>query len=189
MAKVYEDGIDATMRAWLLEQPMFVVATAPLSGAGHVNVSPKGMAGSFVVRSAWQVAYLDFTGSGAETIAHLRDNGRITMMFMSFDQRPSIVRLYGRGHVVLPGDPAFDELRAEFGKQETAGQRSIVVVDVERVADACGYAVPFMEVRGERDTLDRSHGRREDSFFPDYWKRNNAESIDGLPALPVTDGR
>lgn len=189
MAKVYEDGIDATMQAWMLEQPMFVVATAPLSAGGHVNVSPKGMSGTFVVRSAWQVAYLDFTGSGAETIAHLRENGRITLMFMSFDERPTIVRLYGSGRVVLPGDPAFHELRSKFGKQETAGQRSVVVVDVSRVADACGYAVPFMEVLGGRDTLDRSHGRREDNFFPDYWRRRNAESIDGLPALPATDGR
>lgn len=185
MAKVYEDGIDDVMAGWLLAQPMFVVATAPLSGDGHVNVSPKGMAGTFVVRSPWQVAYLDYSGSGAETIAHLRDNGRITVMFTSFDARPTIVRLYGRGRAVLAGDPGFPALRSEFDKTEDAGQRSVVVVDVTRVSDACGFAVPLMQQVGERDTLDRSHGRREPGFFEDYWRRKNAVSIDGLPAVPA----
>ncbi|WP_336923511.1 pyridoxamine 5'-phosphate oxidase family protein [Aquipuribacter sp. SD81] len=185
MAKVYDDGIDERMASWLVAQPVFTVATAPLAADGHVNVSPKGMAGTFVVRSPWQVAYLDYSGSGAETIAHLRDNGRITLMFASYDARPTIVRLYGRGEAVLAGDARFPALRAEFTKTETAGQRCVVLVDLDRVSDACGYAVPRMELLGERDTLDVSHARREDGFFEDYWRRRNAESIDGLPAVPV----
>lgn len=186
VAKVYDGGIDARMARWLCAQPMFVVATAPLAPDGHVNVSPKGMAGAFVVRSPWQVAYLDYSGSGAETIAHLRDNGRITLMFASFDARPTVVRLYGRGEAVVHSDERFPALRSEFTKSETAGQRSVVLVDLDRVSDACGFAVPRMQLLGERDTLDVSHGRREDGFFEDYWRRRNAVSIDGLPALPVT---
>ena len=185
MAKVYEDGIDARTKAWLLAQPVFFVGSAPLSGDGHVNVSPKGMAGAFAVRSPWQVAYLDYSGSGAETIAHVRENGRLTLMFCSFDERPTVVRLYGRARVVLVGDDGFDEPRAAFPKSETAGQRSVVVVDLDRVSDACGFAVPLMRQVGERDTLDRSHGRREEGFFPGYWARKNAVSIDGLPAVPA----
>lgn len=182
MGKVY-DGIDDRMRQWLLEQPVFFVASAPLEADGHVNVSPKGMAGTFAVLGPRRVAYLDYSGSGVETIAHLRQNGRIVVMFCSFGPRPSIVRLHGRGRVVRVGEAEFDELRGHFSKERVRGQRAVVVVEVERVADSCGYAVPLMEVRGERDVLDRSQERREDDYFPTYWRQRNAHSIDGLPGM------
>ncbi len=102
-----------------------------------------------------------------------------------FDARPTIVRLYGRARVVLAGEDDFAELRAEFPKAETAGQRSVVLVDLDRVSDACGYAVPLMQHVGERDTLDRSHGRRDDDCFTGCWRQKNARSIDGLSAIPV----
>ncbi|MGI9155685.1 MAG: pyridoxamine 5'-phosphate oxidase family protein [Marmoricola sp.] len=126
MGKVFEH-LDDRLRAWLLAQPMFVVATAPSQG-GHVNASPKGMAGTFVVRGPTTVGYLDYTGSGAETIAHLQDNGRITLMLNAFSGPPRVVRLQGR--VVLLDDPEFAELRPAFSKQREIGQRAIVVVEL-----------------------------------------------------------
>ncbi len=182
MAKVYE-GIDADLAAWLADQPVLFVGTAPLAGDGRVNVSPKGMGGTFAVLGEHAVAYLDYTGSGAETIAHLRENGRVVLMFCAFTGPPRIVRLHGRGRVVLADDPAFAALRGAFAKERTVGQRSIIVVDVERVADACGFAVPLMDLRGDRDVLDRAHERRDDAYFGRYWGTRNAVSIDGLPAL------
>ena len=182
MSKVLE-SIDERMTSFLLAQPVFFVGTAPLSGAGRVNVSPKGMAGTFAVLGPLQVAYLDYTGSGAETIAHLRENGRIVLMFCAFDGPPNIVRLHGRGRVVLLDDPEFDQLRPAFAKERELGQRSIVVVDVERVSDSCGYAVPLMDLREDRDLLDRHQERRDPTYFDDYWRTRNATSIDGLTAL------
>ncbi|MDP9220410.1 MAG: pyridoxamine 5'-phosphate oxidase family protein [Actinomycetota bacterium] len=183
MSKVLE-SIDERMTSFLLAQPVFFVGTAPLSGAGRVNVSPKGMAGTFAVLGPLQVAYLDYTGSGAETIAHLRENGRVVLMFCAFDGPPNIVRLHGRGRVVLLDDPEFDQLRPAFAKERELGQRSIVVVDVERVSDSCGYAVPLMDLREDRDLLDRHQERRDPTYFGDYWRTRNATSIDGLAALP-----
>lgn len=184
MSKVY-DKINHQMRDWILRQPVFFVATAPLSGDGRVNVSPKGLTGTLVVLGTHRIAYLDYTGTGAETIAHVRENGRITVMFCAFEGRPKIVRLYGRGRYVLPGEPAFEELRGHFSKATTAGQRSIVVVDVERIADACGWSVPLMDYRADRDVLDLHNERRDEEYFEDYWQTTNGESIDGLPALRV----
>ncbi len=182
MAKVY-DGISDELAAWMVEQPVFFVGTAPLAADGHVNVSPKGMAGTFAVVDARTVAYLDYSGSGAETIAHLRENGRVVLMFCAFTGRPTIVRLHGRGRVVLAGDPGFAEVRRLFPKDREVGQRSVVVVDVDRVADACGFAVPLMDFRGDRDVLDAAQSRRDDAYFEGYWRTRNAESIDGLPAV------
>ncbi|SDQ33641.1 pyridoxamine 5'-phosphate oxidase family protein [Quadrisphaera sp. DSM 44207] len=182
------DGIDERLAAWLLEQPVFFVGTAPLDADGRVNVSPKGMAGTFAVLGASRVAYLDYTGSGVETIAHLRENGRIVVMFCAFSGPPTVVRLHGRGRVVLPDDADFPALRARFPKERTRGQRSVVVVDVERVADSCGYSVPLMDLRADRDVLDRAQGRRDDAYFARYWRTRNARSIDALPGLdPGTD--
>jgi Pyridoxamine 5'-phosphate oxidase len=179
VAKLYE-SIDARLRAFIEAQPMFFVATAPESG-GHVNVSPKGYADTFAVLGEHAVAYLDLYGSGAETIAHLRDNGRITVMFCSFERQPKILRLYGTGRVVRPDDAAWEGLVGRFGTGH-AGTRAIVVVDVERVADSCGSAVPYMELAGERGLLDDQHARRPaEQWAPRV--RRNAESIDGLPAL------
>jgi hypothetical protein len=175
------DGIDDKLTAWLGAQPMFFVATAPLAADQHVNVSPKGLAGTFTIIDEHTVAYLDLTGSGAETIAHLRENGRIVLMFCAFDGRPRIIRLHGRGRVVLPGDGLFDELLGRFS--EHPGVRSIIVVDVDRVSDSCGYGVPTMSYEADREVLDLSHAKKGDDGLADYRARMNATSIDGLPAL------
>lgn len=180
------DGIDVKLAAWLCRQPVFFVATAPLAADGHVNVSPKGMAGTFAVLDDHRVAYLDYTGSGTETVAHLRENGRIVIMFCAFEGKPNIVRLHGRGRVVLTGDREFDELRTAFVKDRTTGQRSIVVVDVERVSDSCGYAVPLMEFQSDRDVLDRHQERHGQDYYDLYWRNRNAESIDGLPGVAAS---
>jgi hypothetical protein len=161
---------------------MFFVATAPREG--HVNVSPKGMRGTFAVLSAHRVAYLDYTGSGIETIAHLRDNGRVTLMFCAFEGPPNIVRLYGQGEAVLPEDPRFPELRAGFGAEHTDhGLRAIIVVQVTRVSDSCGYSVPLLDYAGERTLLTQWAGRKSAEDLVVYRTERNATSIDGLAAL------
>lgn len=183
MGKIYE-AIDDRLGAFLLAQPVFFVGTAPLAGDGHVNVSPKGMGGTFAVLGDHQVGYLDYTGSGAETIAHIRENGRIVLMFCAFDGPPKIVRLHGHGRVIPLGEPEFAQLRPLFSKPREIGQRSIILVEIDRISDSCGYSVPLMDYRGDRDVLDRSHERRDEAYFEDYWQAKNMSSIDGLPALP-----
>jgi hypothetical protein len=161
---------------------MFFVATAPREG--HVNVSPKGMRGTFAVLNEHLVAYLDYTGSGIETIAHLRDNGRVTLMFCAFEGPPNIVRLYGQGEAVLPEDTRFPELRAAFGAELTNhGLRAIIVVQVARVSDSCGYSVPLLDYAGERTLLTQWAGRKTAKDLVAYRTERNATSIDGLPAL------
>jgi pyridoxamine 5'-phosphate oxidase-like protein len=183
VATIYE-AIDDKLRDWLLAQPVFFVATAPLAGDGHVNVSPKGMVGTFAVLGPLRVAYLDYFGSGIETVAHLRENGRIVIMACAFSGPPKILRLHGRGCAVHPGDAEFAELRGKFGKDRDHGLRSIVVVDVERIADSCGFAVPLMDHVSDRDVLDRAQERREPEYFDEYAVTRNSVSIDGLPGLP-----
>lgn len=182
MAQVL-DEIDDKLGAWLAQQPVFFVGTAPLSGGGHVNVSPKGMAGTFAVLGPHRIAYLDYFGSGAETIAHVRENGRIVIMCAAFDGPPRIVRLHGRGQVVLRADDGYTDLRTHFAKPVEKNVRAVIVVDVERIADSCGYAVPLMDYVADRDVLDRSQERREPDYYERYAVERNAESIDGLPAL------
>ena len=182
MANVY-DGIDEKLREWLGVQPMFFVSTAPLAADGHVNVSPKGMAGTFAVLGPAQVAYLDYFGSGVETIAHLRENGRITLMWCAFSGPPKIVRLHGRGRVVVPDDAEFAVLRPQFAKQREKAVRSIIVVDVVRTSDSCGYSVPNLEYVADRDILDLHQEKRPAEYFVEYARTKNAQSIDGLPAL------
>jgi hypothetical protein len=177
------DEIDDKLAGWLLAQPVLFVATAPLAASGCVNVSPKGMAGTFVVLGPHRVAYLDYFGSGVETVAHVRENGRIVLMACAFTGPPKIVRLHGRGTIVLPGDPAFAELRQRFAKQREHGQRAIVVIDVDRISDSCGYSVPLLDFVADRDVLDRSQERRDPGYYTDYAVTRNARSIDGLPAL------
>src|SRR5829696_3423995 len=168
---------------------MFFVGTAPLDADAHVNVSPKGPIGSFGVVDGHTVAYLDLIGSGAETIAHVRENGRVVVMFCSFEGPPRIVRLHGRGEYVLTGDPRFDELLAEAGFEEPTipeGRRAIVLVDVIRIGSSCGYGVPLMDYAGERPHMDASTRKRvrvkgPDAYL-DYQAAHNAASIDGLPA-------
>jgi hypothetical protein len=185
MGKVYE-AIDGRLREFVLAQPMFFVATAPGGSGGHVNLSPKGLTGSFVVLGEHRAAYLDYTGSGAETIAHLRDNGRIVLMFCAFQGPPTIVRLHGRGEPVFPGDPRFAALLAVFPTAPGPGLRSIISIEVTRVSDSCGYAVPLMEYAGDRDLLPRFNARKSAAELDRYQADKNARSLDGLPAVPVT---
>lgn len=181
MGKVHEQ-IDDRLASWLAAQPMFVVATAPLAADGLVNASPKGGSGTFAVLGPTTVAYLDLTGSGVETIAHLRENGRIVLMFMAFEGRPQIVRLHGRGHVMVPDDPDFAELVKKFPSHP--GARAVIVVDVDRIADSCGYAVPRLDYVADRDVLDLWAKKKGPEGVAAYQAEHNAVSLDGLPGLP-----
>ena len=188
MGRIYE-RIDEKQQAWIARQSMFFVGTAPSGDSGHINVSPKGPIGSLRVIDDHTVAYLDIVGSGAETIAHLRDNGRICVMFCAFDGPPRILRLHGEGEYLRPGDEGFDELLAlGFAEPEIAeSMRAIIVVRVTRIADSCGYGVPLMSYEGERPHMDLSTAKRVRVEGPGamrvYEQVHNSESIDGLPAL------
>lgn len=184
MAKVF-DGIDDKLDGWISRQHVFFVGTAPMAADGSINVSPKGMSGTFAVLGPRRVGYLDYTGSGTETVAQVRENGRIVIMFCAFEGPPRIVRLHGTGRVLLPGDPDFGEIRPAFEKSRTIGQRSIIVVDLNRISDSCGYSVPLMDFRGDRDILDKSQERRDEAYITDYQRTHNTMSIDGLPGLPA----
>ena len=179
MAKTY-DGIDQRMAAFLCAQHVFFVGTAPAGADGHVNVSPKGL-DSFRILDPTTVAYLDLTGSGVETIAHLRDNGRITFLFCAFAGPPKIVRLYGRGEVVRPGDADFADLAARY--PALPGVRSVIRVRLERITDSCGYAVPTYRYAGERHQLLQWAERKGADGLATYQRVNNARSVDGLPGL------
>ena len=179
MGKLY-DAIDAPLAEFITRQRVFFVATAPLAGDGHVNLSPKGL-DAFAILDPHTVAYLDLTGSGVETIAHLRENGRITICFCAFEGPPKIVRLYGRGTVIQPGDDAFAELRARFGKFDAV--RSIVRVALTRIADSCGYGVPLYRYEGERTQLVEWVRRKGPAEVAAYRRANNRASIDRLPGL------
>jgi hypothetical protein len=174
------DGIDDDLAGWLQAQPLWFVGTAPLAADGHVNVSPRGH-DTFSVLGPHRVAWVDLTGSGIETIAHIHENGRICLMFCSFDARPRIVRLHGRGRVAMPGDSAYDEVIAMHPAHPST--RAVIVVDVERVSDSCGFGVPVMELVGERDLLRQGAERRGPEGLAAYRATKNAESIDGLPGL------
>ena len=182
MGKVY-DAIDDKLAAWIGRQRMFFVGTAPSGTGGHVNVSPKGPIESLRILGPHSVAYLDVIGSGAETIAHLRDNGRIVVMLCSFEGPPRVLRLHGHGSV-LPADAV------DFAVTPPAGtERAVVRVDVQRIADSCGYGVPVMEYVGTRPQYaawaaakQRRGGERARD---DYVAEKNAVSIDGLPAVDL----
>jgi hypothetical protein len=183
MSKVL-DALDDKLTAWIGEQPVFFVATAPDGPEGHINLSPKGY-DSFRVLDPLRVAYLDLTGSGAETISHLRQNGRLTIMFCAFAGPPQIIRLYGTGRPVFPGDEGWEELASHFDL--LPGARAIITLDIERLSSTCGYAVPFLEVVGERPTLQQWAARKDDAELVDYRAQKNEVSIDGLPAYPTLD--
>lgn len=170
------DAISDDLALWINKQPMFFVATAPRDG-GHVNLSPKGH-DTLRIINANQVAYLDLTGSGVETIAHLRQNGRITIMFCAFDGPPRIVRLYGTGRVTLRSDPGFDV--AADGFPTYGGARSIITVDVHRVGTSCGFGVPEMQNATERTRLLEWAEKKGTENLPGYWASKNAASLDGL---------
>ena len=193
MAKLF-DRIDDHIRRWVERQSMFFVATAPLAEDGHVNVSPKGPIGSLRVIDDHTVAYLDVSGSGAETIAHVRENGRIVVMLCAFDGPPRIVRFHGTGEIVYPNEERFAELEAEFDFENLSipeARRAIVVVDVTRVSDSCGYGVPLMSYEGMREhhTLSSAKKLRVMGLdgYTEYRRTKNAVSLDGLPALDVAD--
>ncbi len=182
MGRTYE-VIDTRLSQFVLAQPMFFVATAPLSAQGLVNCSPKGNRGNFAVLGDRRVAYLDLTGSGVETIAHLKENARIVVMFCAFDGPPRIVRFHGRGEVIELGDPRFDTLTAHFSAE--SGARAIIVVDVERISDSCGYGVPLMTFDRHRENLDHWAETKGPDGLADYRLEKNATSLDGLPGLQV----
>jgi hypothetical protein len=179
MGRTYE-GIDDRLTEFLTRQPVFFVATAPLAADGHINLSPKGLAGSFAVLDEHRVAYLDLTGSGVETIAHVAENGRIVLMFCAFDGPPRIVRLHGRAHIQLAATAGFDALASRFPTRP--GMRSIIEIAVERIADSCGYGVPQMQYQQQRDRLEQWAIGKGDEI-PAYWSETNAASIDGLPGI------
>jgi hypothetical protein len=185
------ERIDDHLRRWIAEQSMFFVATAPLGETGHINVSPKGPIGTFSVLDDHTVAYLDFYGSGAETIAHIRENGRIVVMLCAFDGPPKIIRFHGTGTVVFPDEERFAQLTAD-GRFEgltdvEEAKRAVVVIEVERIAKSCGYGVPLMEQVGEREHFDLAKRKRLRTMgsdgFTTFQVERNARSIDGLPAL------
>jgi len=178
MGRTYETITDAAA-AWLERQQMFFVATAPLAEDGHVNLSPKGL-DTLRILDGRTVAYLDLTGSGAETAAHLRENGRITLMWCAFDGPPRIVRLQGRGEYV-----PLDDERVAGRFPDLPGARGVVVVHADRISDSCGYAVPLYEYQGQRDRLLDWAGARSEEELGEYRRAKNATSIDGLPAIDV----
>ncbi|PPG67031.1 pyridoxamine 5'-phosphate oxidase family protein [Rathayibacter rathayi] len=180
MAHVY-DKIDESLTAWIREQPMWFVATAPLAAGGQVNRSPRGH-DSFSILGARRVGWVDYTGSGIETIAHLRENGRVCLMFASFGPRPRIVRLHGTGMVHLPGTSAFAEVAAQH--PEHPSTRAVVTVELTRISDACGWGVPVMEAVGERDLLLPYVQKKGRDGMAEYRAEHNAVSIDELPGYP-----
>ena len=180
MGKVHEQ-IDPRLRSFVESQQVFFVASAPAGPDGHVNVSPKGLVDTFRVVDEHTVAYLDLTASGAETIAHLRENGRICVMFCSFDRSPNVVRLHGKGRVVGLYDDEYAVWARLFPANPAA--RAVVVVDVDRVSSSCGYALPLLEPAGERDLLTPNMERRGPEGVVAYRREKNRVSIDGLPAF------
>jgi hypothetical protein len=181
MGRVYE-SIDERLAAFINRQPMFFVATAPSGADGHVNCSPKSNDGDLVVLAGREVAYRDLTGSGVETIAHLRDNGRIVVMLCAFEGPPRIVRLHGHGEAILPTDQRFAALAPRF--PEHGGTRAFIRVDVDRISDSCGYGVPLMTFVGHRENLDHWAETKGPQGMADYRAEKNARSLDGLAGLP-----
>jgi len=182
----FSEHIDDRIAAFIKAQKMFFVATAPSGADGHVNVSPKGY-DSFRILGPNKVAYLDLGGSGIETVAHLRQNSRITFMFCAFEGKPNILRLYGKGEAICFDEPGFAEQLAQFPDFPKA--RAIITADITRIQDSCGWGVPFYDFTGERDQLIRTNEYRSDEEWRTRRYASNSQSIDGLPGLvkPETD--
>lgn len=180
MGKSY-DHLDEKLRTFIQKQKMFFVASAPTGADGLVNLSPKGLDGTFQILDDHTVAYLDFVGSGVETIAHLRQNGRMTVMFCAFEGPPKILRLYGRGDAIEKSDPEYAELSSRF--PDLPGTRAIIRLRCERIIDACGFAVPKMTYEGDRDQLTLYAERKGPEGLVEYQKKKNRFSLDGLPGL------
>ena len=172
--------IDDAARKFIEAQHVFFVASAPLDAGGHVNLSPKGL-DTFRILRPTTVAYVDFNGSGVETIAHLKENGRIVLMFCAFQGPPNIFRLYGHGRVIEPHEPEFAALAKSFPDHENA--RSIIVVELTRVTDSCGYGAPLFKYEGEREQLQAWARNRGPERLKAYREEKNRRSIDGLPGI------
>ena len=183
MGKTF-DHIDQSLEAFIRAQQMFFVGTAPLHASGHINLSPKGL-DTLRVLAPGTIAYLDYVGSGAETIAHLKENGRIVLMLCAFHGAPRIVRFHGVGSVCEPQDAEFDRLRALF-PPEPAG-RAIVRISISRIADSCGFGVPVYAFEKHRSQLPDWAARKGPQGLRDYQVQKNSISIDGLPALSWPD--
>jgi hypothetical protein len=172
--------IEGVIKQFIEAQKMFFVGSAPLYAKGHANISPKGL-DTFRILGPKTVAYLDLTGSGIESVAHVKENGRIVLMFCAFEGPPKILRLYGRGHVAEPRDPEFSRLQTHF--PEIAGVRSIVVAELTDIIDSCGFGVPLFRYEGQRE----QHGAWARKVGPQgikiYQQENNGRSLDGLPGL------
>jgi len=180
MAK-FSTELNPSMRNFLAEQKIFFTATAPSQG-GRVNLSPKGM-DTFCILDNNKVAYLDLTGSGNETSCHVKDNGRMTIMFCSFTDQPLILRLYGKGEIITPQHPQWRNHLTHFS--ELPGTRQIILLHIESVLSSCGFSVPYFKYEGERDDLLRWSDKKGEDGIRQYWVDKNQESIDGLPAYPL----
>jgi hypothetical protein len=183
MGKEYTEIADS-MQRWMERQHMFFVATAPMSGSGHINCSPKGL-DSLRVLGPRELAYVDTGGSGIETVAHLKENGRIVIMMCAFEGPPKIFRFYGTGKVLEPRDPAFEETLARFPQPPAA--RNIIVISIERIIDSCGYGVPLYEFRKDRDSLPNYFAKQSEDEILAYRAKNNRTSLDGLEGLDIPD--
>ena len=184
MGKTY-DAIGADVREWMAEQHMFFVATAPRTDSGMINLSPKGH-DTLRILDDTTLAYLDYGGSGIETIAHLRENGRIVIMMCAFAGPPKIFRFHGKGDVIVPQHAEFSSLAEHFDRSEL-GIRAIIRVNVERISDSCGFGVPLYEFQEQRQTSPnyiRSHGAER---IRAYQEENNLESLDGLPGMSAEE--
>lgn len=180
MGKVH-DALSDQLIAWIERQPMFFVGTAPIGLDGHVSVSPKGTSGTLSVIDPTTVSYLDLTGSGAETVAHLRENGRITLMWCAFEGPARIVRVQGQGEVITPDDDAWADMAQRF--PEMQGARAIIIVRADRISDSCGYSVPLMDYREDRTRLTEWADQRSKEELIAYRAEKNAVSVDGLPSI------
>ncbi|HEX9962441.1 MAG TPA: pyridoxamine 5'-phosphate oxidase family protein [Pyrinomonadaceae bacterium] len=175
MAKFYE-RLDEKLEKFIGEQKVFFTASA--ASEGRVNLSPKGI-DTFRCLDDKRVAYLDLTGSGNETAAHLAENGRITIMFCSFSGKPLILRLYGQGEVIRPAHELWEKLRENF--PDYSGERQIILINIEAVSTSCGFGVPVYEFKRERNELIKWAEKKGDDGIRQYWKDKNQKSIDGLP--------
>ena len=179
MGKTYE-ALDDKLIAFIEAQKLFFIATAPDSGDGLVNLSPKGFE-TLRVLDSHTLAYLDLTGSGVETVAHLKDNGRFVLMFCSFEDKPMILRLHGRGEALERGSDEFDRLLPLF--PDLLGTRTIIKLEVERIADSCGWGVPLYEYQGQRDTYPRYVEQKGAEGIREGQLKGNMTSLDGMTGL------
>ncbi|KAF9903024.1 hypothetical protein EC991_004275 [Linnemannia zychae] len=185
---VFYDNIHETHKTWINKQKVVFISTAPLDPNGKVNLSPKGYS-CFRVIGPNQVCYLDLTGSGIETLSHIQENGRITIMFCAFEGGPKILRLFGIGSIHRVGSPTYKALFATHYSPENCdiydanGIRSIIFVDVYKVGISCGWGVPFYEYKGPRQTLYRFSGKKTNEQIAAYWAEGNTHSLDGLPGM------